>query len=110
MNSHIFRDKNHFWKYVPYKSNITQVAGTTAPFIGMGIVPISFPGSDHLYLLYPSYHMPDNLQDTLGVSALKYYNQCHSTRVEALAWFRIVSKEGDTVTVPTIPIYHKSEL
>ena len=61
-----------FWKYVPYKSNITQVAGTSAPFIGMGIVPIIFPESNHLYLLYPSYHMPDIPQDTLGVPALKY--------------------------------------
>ena len=86
------------------------MAGTTAPFIGMGIVPITFPGSNQLYLLYPSYHMPDNPQDTLGVPALKFYNQCRSTRVEALAWFRIVSKGGDTITVPTIPIYHKKEL
>ena len=28
-----------FWKYVPYKSNITQVAGTSA----QGILPIIFP-------------------------------------------------------------------
>ena len=86
------------------------MAGTSAPFIGMGIAPITFPGSDHLYLLYPCYHMPDNPQDTLSALALKYYNQARSTRVEALTWFRVVSKEGHTVTVPTIPIYHKKEL
>ena len=89
-------------------NDITQVAGTTDPFIGMGIVPITFPGSNHLHLLYPSYHMPDNPQNTLGIPTLKYYNQCRS--IEALVWFRVVSKEGDTITVPTIPIYHKNEL
>ena len=108
-NSYTFRDRNNFWKYNPYKNYITQVAGTTTPLIGMGIVPITFPGSNHLYLLYSSYHMPDNPQDTICIPALKYYNQCRSTKVKALAWFIIVSKEGYTITVPTIPMYHKQE-
>ena len=51
--------------------------------------------------------MPDDPQDTLCVPALKFYNQARSTRVEALAWLRVVSKEGHTITVPTIPIYHR---
>ena len=74
----------------------------------MGIVPITFPGSNYLYLLYPSYHMPDNPQDTLGIPALKYYNQARSVRVETFA-YRVVNKEGRIVTVPTILIYHKKE-
>ena len=84
-NSHVFRDRNNSWKYVPYKDNITQVVGTSAPFIGMGIFPITFSGSNQLYLLYPSYHMPDNPQDTLCVPAIEFYNQARSARVEVLS-------------------------
>ena len=89
-NAHILRDRKHFWKYVPYEGDISQVAGTPAPFIGMGIAPATFPGSDYLYLLYPCYYMTNNPQDTLSAPALKYYNQARSTRVEALAWFRVI--------------------
>ena len=56
------------------------MVGTTDPVEGIGIVPISFLGSNHLYLL------------------------------EALSWLRAVSREGNSVQVPIIPIYHKTEL
>ena len=73
------------------------MAGTQAPVEGMGIVPMSFPGSNHLYLLYPSYHMPNNPQDTLSLSALKSYSEARSVRIEALSWVRVVSNGGDSV-------------
>ena len=71
---------------------------------------MSFPGSNHLYLLYPSYHIPNNPQDTLSLSALKYYSEARSVRIEALSWLRVVSNAGDSVQVPTIPVYQKTEL
>ena len=76
----------------------------------MGIVPISFPESEHLYLLYPCYHMPINPQNTLGGPALKHYNQARSVKTEVLAWFRVVSKEEHSSHISTIPTYHKLEL
>ena len=71
----------------------------------MGFVPISLPRSNHLYLLDPSYHMPNDPQDILSIPPLKYYNEARSARVEALVWLRVVSKEGNSVQV-----HHKTEL
>ena len=36
--------------------------------------------------------------------------EVRSVRVETLSWLRVVGKEGKSVQVPTIPIYHKTEL
>ena len=76
----------------------------------MGIVPIAFGYLDIIFLLYPCYHIPNNPQNTLGLLAIKKYNQARSVRVEALAWFRVVSKDGRKVQIPTIPRYHEMEL
>ena len=54
--------------------------------------------------------MPGNPQDTLGLCPIKWYNKARSTRLEALSWLRIVHKDGRSVIISTIPMYHKSEL
>ena len=95
-NSHIFRDRQHFWKYVPTKSVIQQVSGSPATCLGIGIVLVRFPRLEHIFSLFPCYHMPENPQDTLGLPPLKFYNQARSTRLEALSWLRVVHKNGSS--------------
>ena len=109
-NSHIFRQRKHFWKYTPISSSVTTVSGAPAPAVGLGIVPIMFPKSGIIILLYPCYHMPNNPQNTLGLPPLKHYNQTRSTRLEALSWLRIVHKDGRAVRVSTIPKFHADQL
>ena len=38
--------------------------------------------------LWPSYYMPQNLQNTISQTALKNYNQFRSLRTEALIWVK----------------------
>ena len=109
-NSHIFQKREHFLFYTETESKVTKVTGSTVYVQGMGIVPITFGDSDSIFLLYPCYHMPNNPQNTLGCPAIKKYNQARSVRVEALAWFRVVSKDGRKVQIPTIPRYHEMEI
>ena len=109
-NAHIFRDQTHFWKYIPLKSMIQQVTGTTAPVKGMGIVPITLKGSYKIHLLYPCYHMPHNPQDTLGLTAFKYYNDMKMVRLEALSWLKFETNDGDTFRTHTLTKYHKAQL
>ena len=54
--------------------------------------------------------MPNNPQNTLGLTALKFYGNMRSVRLEALSWLKIVDKEGNTARTTTIPRYHKSQL
>ena len=74
-NSHIFRNKHHFWKYVSCQSSVQVVSGHKAPVKGMGVVLIKLQQYNTTLVLYPCYHMPDNPQDTLGLPALKYYGE-----------------------------------
>ena len=98
-NSHIFRDKRHFWYYKAIQSNVTQVSGTTTTCDGMGIVLVTFPPTKIPYVLYPCYHMPNNPQNTLGLTPIKYYNCARVARVEALDWMHLVNKEGKSIKV-----------
>ena len=54
--------------------------------------------------------MPNNPQDTLGTTPIKFYNQTHCTRVEALEWFRIVHKDGRRLQLLIIPTHNNKEL
>ena len=54
--------------------------------------------------------MPNNPQNTLGLTALKFYGNMRSVRLEALSWLKIVDKEGNTARTTTIPRYHNSQL
>ena len=109
-NANIFTLKRWFWKYYPIKEDIQQVTGQTAEVEGMGIVPIRIPKYNMIYLLYPCYHMPNNPQNTLGLTALKFYGKMRSVRLEALSWLKIVDKDGNTARTTTIPSFHKSQL
>ena len=104
----VFIERDWFWKYITIKTTINQVTGQPAPVKGMGIVPVRIKGYRSIYLLYPSYHMPNNPQNTLGLTALKFYGQMRSVRLEALSWLRIVDKDGNTARTATIPSYHTS--
>ena len=83
-NANVFTERKWFWKYIPIKTTINQVTGQTAPVEGMGIVPVRIKGYSSIYLLYPSYHMPNNPQNNLGLTSLKFYGQMRSVRLEAL--------------------------
>ena len=63
-----------------------------------------------MLLLYSCYHMPHTPQDTLGLPAIKHYNQARITRLESLDWFKIVSKSGEPGRLLTIPNFHEKEL
>ena len=76
----------------------------------MGIVLATFPPSKIPYVLYPSYHMPNNPQNTLGMTPIKYYNGVRVARVEALEWMQLVNKDGKSTKVRTIPHFHNKEL
>ena len=106
----IFKFRRWFWKYFPITQDIQQVTGQPAKVEGMGIVPIRIPKFNMIYLLYPCYHMPENPQNTLGLTALKFYGKMRSVRMETLAWLKIVDKDGNTARTATIPSYHKSQL
>ena len=93
-NSHIFKNRRHFWKYVAIKSSVKQVSGDEAPVEGMGIVLARMKDCQDILVLYPCYHMPDNPQSTLGLPALKYYGEMRSVRTETLSWIRLVNKNG----------------
>ena len=54
--------------------------------------------------------MPNNPQNTLGLTALKFYGKMRSGRPEALSWLKIVDKGGNTSRTTTILNYHKSQL
>ena len=76
----------------------------------MGIVLVTFPPTKIPYVLYPCYHMPNNPQNTLGLTPIKYYNCARVARVEALDWMHLVNKEGKSIKVRTIPHFHNKEL
>ena len=92
------------------KSTIQKVTGATAPVKVMGIVPITLKGSYKIHLLYPCYHMPHNPQDTLGLTAFKYYNDMKMVRLEALSWLKFETNDGDTFRTHTLTKYHKAQL
>ena len=54
--------------------------------------------------------MPNNPQNTLGLTALKFYGKMRSVRLEALSWLKIVDKDGNIARTTTIPSFHKSQL
>ena len=108
-NSHIFKDRRHFWKYVAIKYSVKQVSGDEAPVQGMGILLAKMKDSKDILVLYPCYHMPDNPQSTLGLPALKYYGEMRSVQTETLSWIRLVNKNGVKSFQTTIPYYHKSQ-
>ena len=53
--------------------------------------------------------MPDNPQNTLGLTALKFYGKMRSVRMETLAWLKLVDKDGNAARTATIPSYHKTQ-
>ena len=73
--SHIFRDKSHFWKYVPSNSSVQVVPGQKVPVEDTGIVLTKLQQYDTTLIFYPCSHMPGNPQDTFGLPALKYYGE-----------------------------------
>ena len=85
-NSHIFKDKRHFWTYVEIKYTVKQVSGDEAPVQVMGIVHAKMRDSKYISVLYPCYHISDNPQSTLGLPALKYYDEMILVRSETLYW------------------------
>ena len=105
-NSYIFTDRRHFRKYVEIKATLTQVTGNTAPAIGMGIVLIKMQDSPNTLILYPYCHMLNKPQNTLEQSAIKYYREMRSVRIEILSWIRTVDKHGVKSFQSTIPYYH----
>ena len=54
--------------------------------------------------------MPNNPQNTLVLTALKFYSKMRSVRLEALSWLRIVDKYANVVRIARIPSYHTSDL
>ena len=100
-NSHVVNNKSYFYQYQEKDTPIQQVSGTTSPAQGFGTVVISIPNSDFYILLWPTYYMPNNPQNTLSTTALKYYNHFRSVRMESLDWIKITSKEGKTIKVNT---------
>ena len=76
----------------------------------MGIVLVRMGNSDIVFALYPAYHMPNNPQHTLGLPAIKYYNNMRSVRMETLAWIRLVDQDGRKVLQETIKQYHTTQL
>ena len=76
----------------------------------MGIVLVRMGNSDIIFALYPAYHMPNNPQHTLGLPAIKYYNNMRSVRMETLAWIRLVDQDGRKVLQDTIKQYHTTQL
>ena len=109
-NSHIFRNKKSFWKYVPTSSLIQQVSGSTATCEGIGIVLARFPGLESIFPLFPCYHMSNNPQDTLGLPPIKFYNKARSVRAEALSWLKIVHQNGAYSMMSTLPRLRHTEL
>ena len=87
---------------VYFVSTVQQVSGTGAPVEGMGIVVVRLKASQMVIPLYPAYHMPNNPQHTLGLPAVKYYNEMRSVRMETLVWIRLVDQTGNKVIQETI--------
>ena len=54
--------------------------------------------------------MPNNPQNTLGLTALKFYGKMRSVRLEALSWLRILDKDSNVARTATIPSFHASDL
>ena len=54
--------------------------------------------------------MPKKSQNTLGLTALKFYGKMRSVRLGALSWLRVVDKDGNVARIVTIPSYHTSDL
>ena len=102
VNTHILTEKKYFWKYIPINNTVQQVSGAEAPVKGMGVVLAQLKGSNMIITLYPAYHMPENPQHTLGLPALKYYNDMRSVRTETLGWIRLVDQDGREVMQETI--------
>ena len=109
-NSHIFKDKRHFWKYAAIKSTVKQVTGDEAPVQGMGIVLVKMKYSKGILVLYLCYHMPNNPQLTFGLPALKYNGEMRSVRIEILSCIRLVDKHRKKSFQTIIPYYHKAQL
>ena len=102
--------KKYFWKYVPINATVQQVSGAEAPVKGMGIVLARLKVSNMIITLYHAYHMPENPQHTLGLPALKYYNDMQSVRTGTLRWIQLVDQDGRKVMQETIKRYHTTQL
>ena len=98
-NANIFTDEGYFHIITRIEGTITQVTGNPGVYTGIGIVLWKI--GDIIILLYPSYLMEINPQNTISTTAIKKYNEFRSVRVEALEWIKLTTAEGKSTRVPT---------
>ena len=59
----------------PVKLNVEILNGRKYPAKGIGIFIIKIPKMNIIILFFSTYYMPQNSQNTISQTALKYYSQ-----------------------------------
>ena len=85
----------------PVEYNVQIINNSKSPEKGFGLVIIKTPNTKIIIPLWPSYYMPQNLQNIISKNALKHYNQFKIVRTEALRWLQITTDMGTKIKVET---------
>ena len=85
----------------PVEINVQNINGRKSPenVFGLGVVKI--PNAKIIIPLWPSNYMPQNAQNTISQTALKYYNRFISVITEDLIWLQIATDTGNKLKVET---------
>ena len=68
---------------------------------GFGLVIIKIPKTNIIITLWKSYYIPQNPQNTISKTTLKYYNPLKSIITEAMRWFKITTYTGNKIKAET---------
>ena len=81
----MFTDIAIFTYIRPVKCNVQIVNVNKSPAKGFGLVIVKNP-KIYIIPLWPSYYMPQNLQNTISQTELKNYNKFRGVRTKAPMW------------------------
>ena len=84
----------------PVKCNKKIINGSKAPAKRFGLVIINVPKKNIIILIWKSYYIPQNPQNT-SQNTLKHYNQLRISRTEALRWLQTTIYAGKKLKVET---------
>ena len=100
-NSHLFTNITMFTYIKPVKFNVKRFNIKKSPAKGFGFVTVKIPKTNIIFLLWPSYYIPQNLQNTIIQNSLIGYNRFISFTTESLIWLQITTDTGNKLNVGT---------
>ena len=100
-NSNVFTGIKLFAYIRPVPCNVQILNGSLSTAKVFSLVIIEIPKTNIIIPLWPSYYMPQNPQNTISPTALKYYNEFRNVRTEALRWVKINTDTGIKFKVET---------